>query len=126
MAQYRKVGNTRILPNGDLRITANNEARAILVEAYRRHGYSEAESAMAELLHELYDFVRPESIGALTEAPILCASDDMGYSEEAYEAHGGFVPLPDAAVFWFPDYALRDPWEELKNHGFVVFARAPE
>jgi hypothetical protein len=117
MAHYSEAISTKILPNGNLKITANNGARAVIADAYREFGYQGAEQAVFEFLHERYDLVPPETVGALTDAPILCASDDIDYSDEG----GTCQPYPDAAVFWFPDYTIRDPWAELKNKGVVVF-----
>lgn len=119
MAQHRKIGNTVILPNGDLKITANNEARRMIADGARSYGYNGAEQVVGELLHELYEFVRPEDIGALTDAPILCGSDDCYYADDGeFTLHdAGNVP-----VYWFPDYCIRDPWEELRSKGYVIFS----
>jgi hypothetical protein len=36
-----------------------------------------------------------------------------------------WVLMPGADhVWWFPDYMVLDPWEELARDGFVTFARA--
>lgn len=121
--------NFKILPNGNLKITANNADRANLSEAYRLGGYQEAESLIAEAFQpngDLY-FIPPEDIGALTDAPIL--SDDWiliewwrGASDDG--AHEHDERIRNAKVWWFPDYAIRDPWEELKNIGYVIFESA--
>lgn len=114
--------NTTILPNGDLEITMDNEEERFSLLEMCALGYQEAESHMAECLHEEYEFVRPEVIGALTDAPILCASDDMDYSDETMGApFYSAAPLPGAKVYWFPNYAVIDPWEELATKGCVVF-----
>lgn len=98
-------------PNG-LRITARNGARRELAEA---DGYPARESLVAEWLHERFEFLRPESIGALTDAPILGDSYAIERDENGELIHTG------GPVWWFPDYAVRDPWEELKNTGRVIF-----
>lgn len=112
-----------ILPNGDLRITADNATRAGLAEAYRSGGYYEAESLMLEFMRNGWnemplDIIPPENIGALTDAPILAEAE---YPDDG----GGPVPYPESPVWWFPDYCIIDPWEELKNKGRVIFDRAP-
>lgn len=100
-------------------ITAANEDRAALADAYtgEHGGYQAAESLVGEALHEAYDFVRPEDVpGALTDAPILVESDGIAYPD-----NGEVIVLPLAKVFWFPNYAITDPWEVLKNTGRVEF-----
>lgn len=62
--------------------------------------------------------VSPEAIGALTDSPIICAEifqpvpDDEG---ESYNVD------PEAVFYWFPNYQVCDPWEQLKNCGRVEF-----
>lgn len=106
--------NTYRTPGG-LKIAACNEARRELAEA---DGYPARESLVAEWLHESFEFLRPEEIGALTDAPILgdCATierDDLG----ELTATGG-------PVWWFPAYAVRDPWVELMSRGRVTFTES--
>lgn len=109
--------NHKVLANGDLLLTAGNADRSALAEQCRK-GYYQAECHIAECYHERLYFVSPESIGALTDAPILC--DDMDYSDCQLSA----VPQADARVWWFPDYMVRDPWQELARYGRVRFSRA--
>lgn len=114
----------RILPNGDLLLTADNAIRSGLAEAYRSGGYPEAESLVLEMLRNgccqmHLDLIPPENIGALTDAPIVAEAD---YPDDG----SGPVPYPDSPVWWYPDYAIIDPWEQLKNKGRVVLTRAPE
>jgi len=105
-------------------ITADNESRRDLADAYRdtsRHGgYSKAEGVVSEGLHEEYDFCDPADVpGALTDAPILIESDAV------LRPDNGEVILLDAApVFWFANYMIRDPWRELANRGRVEFQEA--
>lgn len=98
-----------------LKITANNEARRELAAA---DGYPARESLVAEWLHEQLEFLRPEEIGALTDAPILGDCDTIERNEN------GELTATGGPVWWFPDYAVRDPWDELKNSGRVTFAEA--
>lgn len=106
--------------DGSLLILADNADRSELADRYRSGGCMAAEFAVAELLHERLTFIPPENIGALTDAPIL--TDDPDYS------NCGNMPSihPESLVWWYPNYAVSDPWEELRNHGRVVFAAAPK
>lgn len=107
--------NVKTLSNG-LRLTCGNDARSELASA------DDKESLVAEWLHEKYEFVRPEEIGALTDAPILCNADDCEWSEDG----DGRTFQPAARIYWFPDYAVRDPWQELATRGRVEFTKAGE
>lgn len=106
------------LPNGALRFIANNDDRADLAYAYKEGGYPRAESTVIDLVvGNGLDFVLPEHIGALTDSPIFAEGfffddDNNPHLED------------DAKVWWFPDYAIRDPWAELRNKGRVDFTRA--
>ena len=114
--------NTRTLPNGNLLLTADNETRSDLAHAYRSGGYPRAESDVQDGLHEVFAFIAPEDIGALTEAPILTPYDECEFPDDGH----GFTPLPGAPVYWFPDHAVRDPWQELARKGRVEFQCASE
>ena len=102
-------------------LIADNEGRAEIAENYRlKRGYRGAEQIVAEALHECFEFVAPEYIpGALTDAPILVACDDLGYPD-----NGECVITPSAPIFWFPNYMVEDPFETLKNRGRVAFDEA--
>lgn len=110
--------NTKALQNG-LRLTLGNEGRAELAEALRDGGYPRGESLVAEWLHEAFEFIRPEEIGALTDGPILVDCDDLDYPDT-----GDRVIRDDAQVYWFSDYMIRDPWGELSRKGRVDFIAA--
>lgn len=100
-------------------LTADNEGRADLKSAYSSQGYYGAETTVSEALHEAYEFIEPEDIGALTSAPILVDCDHLAYPD-----NGDRVVIEGARIFWFPNYAVTDPWEVLKNTGRVVFTEA--
>lgn len=106
------------LPNGDLRITAANVARAELAYNLRRGAYTTAEEDVVDALRgQGFDFVLPERVGALTCSPIF--GEDASYNDDgAYEVRGD--------LYWFPDYQITDPWRELAYKGRVVFSRAKE
>lgn len=95
---------------------ADNEGRADLAYAFREGGYPRAESCVLDhIIGNGLESLAPEEIGALTDAPIF--GDDIGRDD----AHN--ITQADN-VFWFPDYCVRDPWEELRNKGRVSFQRA--
>jgi hypothetical protein len=108
------------IENGRLILTSDNTSRADLKEAYARGGYYAAESVVAENLHEIFDFIPPENIAALTDAPILADAGGVDWPDSGE----GPIPSPDCRVFWFPSYAIRDPWQQLKNTGRVEFDEA--
>lgn len=60
--------------------------------------------------------VSPEDIGALTDAPII------GYGIDVDDR--GNYSLRGSWVWWYPDYAITDPLEELKKNGEVIFSIA--
>lgn len=90
-----------ILKNGFLKITADNEERAELKYQYQQGGYPRAEDFVIETLALIgFDFVRPEWIAALTDAPIITDDLEMNEANEC-------VRVGD--TWWFPDYQVMDP-----------------
>ena len=80
------------------------------------------EGMLAELCETVtgnsaWEWVSPEDIGALTSAPIL--SDEVEQNDRGETVKVG-------RVFWFPDYAIRCPVEDLLERGFVEFPGGPE
>ena len=105
-----------ILKNGFVKITANNEDRAELKYAYEQGGYPQADDYVRECLTNLYwEFVQPEWVSALTNAPIITNDIVFGENGDCY------FPTNIGDVWWFPSYMLKDPWEALKNKGRVIF-----
>lgn len=109
--------NVNKLPNG-LRLTLGNEGRSELAAALR-DGYYRGEGLICEWLRDELEVIRPEEIGALTDAPILCECGGIEYSD-----YGDRQVRDDASVFWFPAYETRDPWSELASKGRVFFSGA--
>ena len=64
-----------------------------------------------------WEFVAPEDLGALTDAPIL--SDEVERDEDGNVTKVG-------TVYWFPDYAIRCELDELLEKGEVFFPAAQE
>jgi len=111
----------KVLPNGNLLITAGNLARQGLADAYRDGGYAAAECFVGEyILPECGAFIPPENIGALTDSPIVCL--DADYPDDGI----GPIPHDGIPVYWFPNYQVVDPWELLKNTGRVIFTKGEE
>ena len=93
----------QIQKDGCLKITADNISRTDLRHTYEiGHGYYGAENMVkSDIWHWNFHFVKPETVGALTDSPIIQAGNKD--------------------VWWFPNYQIMDPWEELKNKGRVIF-----
>lgn len=62
-----------------------------------------------------YALVAPEDIGALTDSPIIAES-------VTYEDDG--MATVEGQVWWFPDYAVRNELQELRDGQTVVFVKA--
>jgi hypothetical protein len=112
-----------ILENGNLKITADQEERDGILEHYAEAGKG-FPGADIDILEELrlagYENVAPEWIGALTAAPILTETESLEYPDDF-----DIMPTVNGVVWWYPDYAVLDPWEELAKDGEVVFQAAP-
>ncbi len=107
-----------ILPNGNLLFTASNQARADYSEELKRKG---SEDVFYEVLGPYRDNgilhpIEPEWIGALTSAPIIA---------EYHTTEDDGTETVDGAIWWFPDYMIRDPMAELFHKGRVEFTLAP-
>ena len=98
--------------NGNLRIVLLEEGRASVEEIAAKK--ITADSKLAETIEwqlgNGWSFVRPEDIGALTDAPII--TDDQGNV------------LKMGTVYWYPLYDVRDPVAQLLKNGLVDFVRA--
>ncbi len=102
--------------NGKLRIVLLPEARAEVEEIASRE--LDADSRLAETiewqLSNGWSLVRPEDLGALTEAPILSEEVD-------YDDHGNLDTV--GTVYWYPQYDVSDPIGQLLTNGSVEFVR---
>lgn len=97
------------LPNGNLRmhLTSYGSGWAEAVETTRQYGGNDVEKLRHMLRTTDYHIIRPEQIGALTDAPII------GDNEETL-------------VWWYPAYEVRDCVEIAVRDGYVDFELAPE
>lgn len=73
------------------------------------------------LLCNGWEWLAPEDIGALTDAPILSNCIDRD-DDGAMTAHSGCGL--ECGIFWFPNYMVEDPLETLRDKGEVFFTRA--
>lgn len=110
------------LPDGSLQIELDNteEAREELEALMDKHPDN---TVWAELLEPYstnggYSLISPETIGALTESPIIASEPVSWDDNEDMYLH------KDAKVWWFPDYMVRSELGELLEKGFVVFTKA--
>jgi hypothetical protein len=109
-----------VLENGDLRISlelelaqADSETRAYwrqLAESYK-----EGELLESAICNSEYDFVSPEELGALTDAPIIGAisRDDTG-------------DITSGHIWYYDRYAIENPWTLLIDNGYVIFQNGGE
>lgn len=112
--------NFTILSNGNLEITRDDDDVEELEDVRDR---STSDYVMAAEICELTGWTGngrlyaalPEWVGALTDAPIF--TDDLVHPEDG-------PPLVRGNVWWFPDYAVLDPFVVLIYAGSVVFQRA--
>ena len=102
--------------NGNLRIVLLAEARDDVEQIVAKE--TDADSTLAEIiewqLSNGWVLLRPEDVGALTDAPIL--------SEEVDSDNWGEVRKV-GTVYRYPEYDVRDPAEQLLQNGYVDFLR---
>lgn len=61
-----------------------------------------------------YSIIKPEDIGALTDAPIIAS--EVSYNDD------GEIELPeDAKIWWLSDYMVLDEMEILRTGKTVIF-----
>jgi len=107
----------RILPSGNLLITADNRDREELAYDLRRGARDTAESTVIENARHgpgcgQYEFVSGDDLCALSDAPFIAA--DMTIEDDGTRAFYG-------KVWKFEEYMLRDYLEELDWRGRTVF-----
>ena len=108
--------------NGNLVISLGNEADREAAQESLDRASNRDTDFLNDLLEDwtanghLYA-VRPEWIGALTEAPII--TDDLTIEDDG-------TPVVNGDVWWFPDYQVKSFAEELLEKGSITFAAAPE
>jgi hypothetical protein len=112
-----------ILPNGALRLTADNITRAAIKELQARRYGGDDVSILLELTEPYwtnggfhpFDAGEANPFVGLTSAP--CVAECLDYRDDGRRSIDG--------LFWyFGDYMIRSPIDELKRRGRVVFQAA--
>lgn len=114
--------NATILPNGDLKLTAGNAGRKWLADSMADERYSfwcvlwdGLESYACNGSYEPFDAGDANPFVGLTSAP--CIAETMDYLDDGTkEIQGRF--------WYFADYMIACPLEQLRNHGRAVFTLA--
>lgn len=107
-----------ILENGNLLLSITAEQQ----EELRELGEDiQTDDAMYQFFEHMIcncdiDWIKPEDIGALTDAPIL------GITEQ--DDDGKITKLHN--VWWYPAYVYNSPLAILRDEGEVTFEKAPE
>lgn len=113
--------NATILPDGSLKLTAGNEERARIKELAER-GMDDVSILCDGTEHywtnggfHPFDASAANPFVGLTSAP--CIAEDMSCDDDGkWEVIG--------RLWYFGNYMLRSPIEELKNRGRVIFQAA--
>lgn len=100
-------------PTG-LLFTADTESREEIAAADNDYGV-QLDLVLSDVLGNGLEMLQAEEVGALTDSEIFALDavrDDQG-------------TLTDAGrVFWFPDYMIRNPWDDLATTGSVLFHKS--
>jgi hypothetical protein len=110
-----------ILPNGNLKVTAGNQTRAFIAEQERnQQGYWTILSDLFEPYftngsYEPFDAGDGNPFVGLTSAP--CIAEAMTVEDDGSREIIG-------RCWWYPNYMIRDPLDELKRLGRTEFAAA--
>lgn len=102
--------------DGALRISLNEAGKQ---EIHYHAGCSIHCLLEHEQANGLVYFIDPTHINAMTEAPIVCFDVDFAGDEV-------IVPASGAPVYFYAEYMIRNPLEELEKHGFVDFMKVPD
>lgn len=106
-----------ILPNGNLRVTAGNEARSDIAHGLKTNDYW-GTFAEAFESYSINGSFTPFNAGdgnpmvGLTCTP--CIAESMDCDDDGNLSVNGHL-------WWFPDYMIRDPLEELAREGRTEF-----
>ena len=119
--QYPLVNLVK-LPNGDLRIELRTDidAKAEVQEIIEEVKNDKHDRGYDAALHEVleYDtcngwtFDTLDRLGALSEAPFL--SEECGLGDNGQYENVG-------KIYYYNNYMLYDPLEEILNEGYVIF-----
>jgi hypothetical protein len=111
-----------VLPNGDLKITADNEARAWLKEQLQEISvvdfWPEFVAGFIAFYYPWLRYAKDQDLidmGALTSSPVLMETMPDGSDN-----------LAESRVWWFPNYQVENEFDTLKRTGRLVMSLAPE
>ena len=112
-----------VLPSGDLLVAASNECRAWLKRAREKSHYCDV-AALYELTEpywtnggfQPFDAGDGDPFVGLTSAP--CIAECIDVPDDGKREIVG-------RLWWFPDYMLRSPVDELVRRGRTIFQKAP-
>lgn len=118
----KETANAHLLSNGHLLLTAGNDCRAALKRAKESSHYSEV-AALYEALEpywtnggfQPFDAGDGRPFVGLTSAP--CIAEGMDYPDDS-------EPVIVGRLWWYPDYMIRSPVDELIRRGRTVFKQA--
>lgn len=110
-----------VLPDGNLQIAADEETRRELADALDERGWWDVMHDLLEPYSTNGSFT-PFDAGianpcvGLTDAP--CIAESMDVLDDGKNVIVG-------RLWWYPAYEVRDPLEELRDHGYTTFTFAP-
>lgn len=111
--------NCTKLTNGDLLVTAGNEARQYIKENSAKSYWGTLsqlfESYFTNGSYEPFDAGDGDPFVGLTSAP--CIAESMTTEDDG-------TRRIDGDLWWFPNYCINDPLEELKIKGRTIFTLA--
>lgn len=117
------MNGCKILPNGDLLVTAGNVCRAYIADQLAKGqnywcvlaNIFEVESCNGGFTPFEPGNGEPHNspFVGLTSAP--CIAESLDYLDDGTQRIAG-------RLWWFPNYATRDPLDELKNCGRTIFS----
>ena len=108
------------LPNGNLKVQLTEDGKQEAAEIASGNFYvGEYKQFLAYWMeHHLgngWENVTPEEIGALTDCDDIY-SDDVARDEEGVLVYMG-------ALWWYPQYEVRNPAEVLVRQGYVILTK---
>lgn len=107
-----------VMPSGALKITAGNETRRYIAERQRAgEGFYSIFAGLFEPYftnggYELFDAGQANPFVGLTDAP--CIAESLTVNDDGSREI-------DGRLWYFANYMLRDPLDELKSRGRVTF-----
>jgi len=110
--------SVRQLINGDLQISMSEENRQSLQNESDENEYEWPDlwEVLEPMLCNGFDWVDPVWIAALTESPIIGIIDGDPYGDLDN------VNWDTSKVWWYPNYQIRNPIEDLIDYGELIFS----